>query len=858
MAMKGFFSNKTPQQKKEEARGGLKVLPKDIDCKSCGIHRLVLHPQMPISGEGRQEILGIGEGPGETEDKEGRQFIGPAGDKLAFHLKKYGVKLYQDLWLDNCLACRPIDAEGKNRTPSKQEIIGCLPRLYKNIISLQPKAIFLFGSSPVYAFTYNRGKHIKDDSTIGRWRGLHFPDPWSGAWIFPIYHPAAVLRDSDLEHIFSRDIENALNLSKVLERPIFQNWKDRIKPITNYVDLDAVLSKIETSDLPVAIDYETTGLKPFEEGHKIVSMGAAIDGLAWAWPYEYPNAWSPETLDLIKNRWINILRNPTIKKIAHNIIFEEKWGRIILGVETKGWVWDSMQASHIIDERDLFTSLDFQVFLHWGYEYGESIEPYKKTKPGSHLNRMMEAPLQDLLEYNALDSLFTSMLPDFQRNELLSQGRELQNAYDLWHDSTETCADIETTGLFVDGEHYEREKENLKKRHDFVKNRLDTSDEAKLFKEKTGKELDIDSNDDLRTLLYELLNYPIITRTTKTKVGAVNVEALDQFKTPFVQDIKTLRKLQKIRSTYLIQFLRESIEFNDPRFGKRLMIFPNFPIHLVRTYRGSSESPNFQNIPQRDPLAKKLVRSGIVPPPGMKIAAADYGAMEVRIIACYFKDSVLIKEIFDGTDPHGEWAVDLKLDEQKEWKQARYDAKNGMVFPLFYGSYYKSIHADLEGRGYSISPERVQNSENRFWKKYAATRKAQENLVLYYKRTGFIPLLWGHRRRGNLDRNKIFNTPIQGSAFHCLLWSLNQMRKIRKEEGWLTRNPAQIHDEMMFYMEPSEEKHVIKTVTRIMTEDIRDKNQFIIVPLLAEWKMAPIDASWYEVEDIKDLQSYLN
>jgi len=820
---------------------------------------------MPPSGKGKKGILLVGEGPGYEEDKVNKQFRGQAGQKLQFHIRKHGFDFEEDFWLDNALGCRPIEdptnPNSGNRTPTKDEIIWCRHRFLKNIETLKPKAVILMGASPVTSFLLDRTHPIRKNLNIGRWRGLRFPDLKSQAWIYSTYHPSAVNRNPELEHIFSRDLRFALLEALSGNLPAIENipWETKVEGITDFDHLHDNLRTIAMSDnLSISVDYETTGLKPFEEGHKIVSIGIGLNGKAYAFPYSYPGMWNPQQKQQIKTLWKTILNKPSIRMRVHNLIFEEKWHKVIFGTQGQGWEWDSMQAAHIIDERDEFTSLAMQTFLHWGYEYGESIDPYKKPAPNSKFNRMMEAPLDELLEYNALDALFTWMLPDKQKNELKIQGEhELTIAYNLWEDSAITVSDLETTGLFMDKIYYEDQADKLDKRINFLLDRLENSKEARKFSEEIGRKIVVTSDDDLAKLFYTILGYPIIRRTAKEGKGSVDEEAIESFGTNFAHDLLKMKKLSKVRNTYIGQFLRETIEYNDPEFGNSWMMFPNFPIHLVRTYRGSSEKPNFHNIPQRDPAAKKITRSGIISPPGRKINTADYGSMEVRIIACYFKDSVLLKECRNNEDPHGMWASELKLDDQKPWGQARYDAKNAFVFPLFYGSYYFSIWKDLTSRGYILTEGAVRRVESQFWKKYRETKKAQEDLILFYKRYGYIPLLWGHRRRGHLVKNKIFNTPIQGSAFHCLLWSLNKIRKLREKEGWLTRVPAQIHDEIFFYTEPSEEKHIITASTKIMTEDIRKENPFISVPLLAEWGTSPINGSWYEVKDIKDLDTYL-
>lgn len=267
-----------------------------------------------------------------------------------------------------------------------------------------------------------------------------------------------------------------------------------------------------------------------------------------------------------------------------------------------------------------------------------------------------------------------------------------------------------------------------------------------------------------------------------------------------------------------------------------------------------------QNVPARDEEAKKVVRSGIMPPDGFRIATVDYGSHEVRIIASYFGDPALIQDVVTGHDLHGDFAKELGLDKQKKWKEARYDGKNAFVFPMFYGSYYVSVARDLRNRGYDISDEAVQRVEASFWSKYRITKMKQEELISKYQREGYIEMFWGHRRRGVISKNQIANTTIQGSAFHCLLWSLNKINKLRRKEGWLSYVPAQIHDEIFWYLHESEVKYIVPIVTSIMETEIVEQNTFLKTPLLAEWSFCQPGEPWYakKAVDPDKLQEYLS
>ena len=126
------------------------------------------------------------------------------------------------------------------------------------------------------------------------------------------------------------------------------------------------------------------------------------------------------------------------------------------------------------------------------------------------------------------------------------------------------------------------------------------------------------------------------------------------------------------------------------------ILHPQFNLHNVISYRSSSDSPNFQNMPKRDKEIMKIVRSAIYPRRGNMLMEVDFSGLEVSIAACYHKDPVMMKYLTsDHSDMHGDMAQQIFLIKDfnrdlPEHKNLRQAAKNGFVFPQFYGDYYKN------------------------------------------------------------------------------------------------------------------------------------------------------------------------
>lgn len=140
----------------------------------------------------------------------------------------------------------------------------------------------------------------------------------------------------------------------------------------------------------------------------------------------------------------------------------------------------------------------------------------------------------------------------------------------------------------------------------------------------------------------------------------------------------------------------------------------------------------------------------------------------------------------------------------------------------------------------------IKRVEEKFWAKYHATREWQMRSIEEYLSKGYIEMLFGHRRGGYLSRNKIFNTPIQNTAFQCLLWSfytLDEMWERKKlNTRWLI---GQIHDEIIADVHPGDLDEAVADVQYVMSEKIREEFPWIIVPLPVEFGLTRVDGNWY-------------
>ena len=159
------------------------------DCADCPLHRGRTNA-VPGEGSPWAELMFIGEGPGFHEDRQGRPFVGPAGQLLEGLLASIGTNR-NDVFIANMVKCRPPD----NRDPEPSEIAACKKYLDRQIELIDPKLIVTLGR-------FSLGRFFPGES-ITRARGkLREKD---GRHIFPVLHPAAALRRPELRKTLVED-----------------------------------------------------------------------------------------------------------------------------------------------------------------------------------------------------------------------------------------------------------------------------------------------------------------------------------------------------------------------------------------------------------------------------------------------------------------------------------------------------------------------------------------------------------------------------------------------------------------------------------------------------------------------------
>ena len=410
--MRGFFDKQQLEKTPYKSEKGT------LSCVSCGLYKYVMSPRMKPYGKFKKGIMVIGEAPGQEDDKKGKPWQGMTGKFLKRKFRHLGVDLFQDCVSLNAVNCRPVDDKGNNRAPTEHEIACCRQKVIDAIKQYQPKLIILQGaaavSSVITGYCWKTSRH----NGINVWRGWTIPDRTLNAWICPTFHPSFTERQEGegvVELIWTQDLERAFSK---LDEPL-PNYREEKECVVISFDIERVLKAI-LKDKPrlLAFDIEATGLKPYnKENHRIVTISFCYEEDR---SYAIPFPTEEKQLRLLRR----VLEHPDIGKIAANMKYEDNWLNFLYNIEVGPWVFDTMQAAHILDNRPGITGLKFQAYIRFGTpDYDSEVEPYLKSPDSNTPNRVMELVRDEtlfrkLLLYNGIDSLVTYRLAILQMKEL--------------------------------------------------------------------------------------------------------------------------------------------------------------------------------------------------------------------------------------------------------------------------------------------------------------------------------------------------------------------------------------------------------------------------------------------------------
>jgi DNA polymerase I len=572
----------------------------------------------------------------------------------------------------------------------------------------------------------------------------------------------------------------------------------------------AVLAEIRRAPL-VAIDTETTGLDPMRAELVGLSLAVAPDR-SWYFPFahlppdgplaggETPRNLPPITSDALTPLRA-LLADASVAKAGHNVKFD--W--LVLrraGVALAGVRYDSMLASFVLDPGRRSHALDDLARERLAME----MQTYAGVAGKGRAERpFAEVPLADAAGYCCADSEMVLRLEAAFRPEL-EDHRLLPLLETIEMPLVPVLVDMEATGVLIDrlllgeiGRGFAKELAAL---------------ELEIYRA-AGGDFNINSTPQLRAVLFDKLQLPVLKRT---KTGAsTDFEVLEQL-AAMGHDVPRLmieyRELSKLKSTYVDALPA----FIHPETGR---VHTSYNQTGAATGRLSSSDPNLQNIPVRTPRGE-AIRRAFVAPAAHLLLTADYSQIELRLLAHLSGDPAFVEAFERGGDIHRQTAaVIFGVAESDVTPEMRARAKT-INFGTIYGQGPFALSRQL-----GITQDEAKAFIQQYFERFAGVRRWLDAIVEEARQRGYVETLFGRRRYITELKDKNFNirafgertatnSPLQGSAADLIKIAMIRIHAALPAAGIKARMLLQVHDELVFEVPEGERAAAAALVKREM------------------------------------------
>lgn len=376
-------------------------------CGKCDRHRHCESPRMKPYGKGKEGIMVLTD-ISHAGDLVNMPMAGDEHDYIAQIFTEFGMDLDDDVVTVPVLAC-----EGK--TPTAADFAACRGRFWSVIEKHRPRSILALGMNALEMLLGHRWNSKSDDDTglgtITRWAGWSIPDRQTKCFITPTWTVGYIMKEAEqtpaAEVWFRRHIKQAIK-NTVVPFPYYREENECVEIVESETDILKLLDNTAQHRW-FTFDYETTGLKPYRNGHKIWYIGI---GDTENHAYCFPTRGNKKAI----NRFCELLADKRIGKVAHNASYEDLWSRVIFGVQVENWIMDTIQAAHIYNQNPGMIGLKFLAYVRLGLvDYSSHVSPYlitplnaKEEEMGANrFNRIRSAPKLDTMKYCAIDCLST-------------------------------------------------------------------------------------------------------------------------------------------------------------------------------------------------------------------------------------------------------------------------------------------------------------------------------------------------------------------------------------------------------------------------------------------------------------------
>jgi DNA polymerase-1 len=417
-----------------------------------------------------------------------------------------------------------------------------------------------------------------------------------------------------------------------------------------------------------------------------------------------------------------------------------------------------------------------------------------------------EVPIVAARDYSCADSdialrLRELFLPRLAEHDAMALLRDIELPL------VDVLAEMEWTGITIDVPWFR----SLKTR--FEAARLDLE---KQIHAEAGESFNVNSNPQLRTILFEKLGLPIKKKTaTGPSTDASVLQELADEGHALPQLLMEYRELAKLESTYL-DTLPVLV---NPHTGR---LHTSYAQTVASTGRLASHDPNLQNIPIRRELGKDI-RRGFIPRAGWRLLAADYSQIELRLLAHLSGDPAFVAAFEAGGDIHRQTAsVIFGVPLETVTGEMRARAKT-INFATIYGQGAHALSRQLK-----IEHAEAKAFIETYFERFAGVRAWLDASVAEARERGYVETLFKRRRYIPEIKDRNFNTrafgerlaqnsPIQGSAADLIKVAMIRIHEALVATGHAARMLLQVHDELVFECPPDEEPALRALVEREMT-----------------------------------------
>jgi DNA polymerase-1 len=364
---------------------------------------------------------------------------------------------------------------------------------------------------------------------------------------------------------------------------------------------------------------------------------------------------------------------------------------------------------------------------------------------------------------------------------------------------------------------------------------------AEKIYELSAQRFNINSPKQLGDVLFNKLNLPKPVKYGKGKTISTAQDVLDDLakshEVPRL--VLEFRQLSKLKSTYV-----DALPAQLNQCTQRL--HTTFDQTNAATGRLSSKNPNLQNIPIRTELGREI-RAAFIAEPGYVLLSADYSQIELRLLAHFSQDPLLVEAFRRGDDIHTLTAAQVfgvppMLIDAEHRRRAK-----AVNFGIVYGLSPFGLSQQL-----GIEQKEAKRFIDAYFEKYRGVREFIDRTLDQARRDGKVYTMFGRVRpipdintrnatmRGFAERTAV-NTPLQGTAADLIKLAMIRLDEDLRERGLKSRMTLQVHDELVFEV-PEGEVEIMRELVRQRMENVHPE---LSVPLLVE---VGVGKNWRDIE----------